>query len=499
MKEFDPVERLTWVRDLFEEVSSLPASERAGFLDKNCGGDGDLYREVTALLLEAETADSPIDGLVNNMIWPALESLSHDPSRLEDWLDGNLEAGSTDPLIGRTISRFEILELIGRGGMGMVYRALDRTLDRIVALKFLPPSLSSDAAAKDRFVHEAKAASGLNHPNIATVYEIGETGDHQLYIAMGYYPGKTLKDKIAKGTIQPDAAIDMAIQLASGLQKAHEQGVTHRDIKPGNIIITEERTLVLLDFGLAKLSYESGYTQVGQMAGTLAYMSPEQARSGTIDERTDIWSFGVVFYEMLTGRLPFSGENAQTAIRAILEEKPEPPSKWGEAIPAPLETILGRCLMKDPDKRYQRAEQLCEDLERARTGLAPKHRSRPTAWKSRSRLRWAAAVGLLLGGAVAVMTILLQNRPTLPSTTFIRITEGPLVEDLGHFVYIAWGDYDREATWMWPWLMTTEVNRSTSFITAGMVPLTGSPKASSPMIRSHRLPWPGRTRTTTAI
>ena len=207
----------------------------------------------------------------------------------------------------------------------MVYRAQDRALDRVVALKFLPPSMSSDEAAKNRFIHEAKAASGLNHPNIATVYEIGETEDHQLFIAMGYYPGESLKEKIAKDPIPPEAVLDIAIQLASGMKKAHEHGVIHRDIKPGNIMITAEGTVILLDFGLAKLSYESGYTQVGQMAGTIAYMSPEQARSEAVDQRTDIWSFGVVLYELLTGRPPFRGDNAQSVIRAILEDDPEPP------------------------------------------------------------------------------------------------------------------------------------------------------------------------------
>ena len=197
--------------------------------------------------------------------------------------------------------------------------------------------MSSDEAAKDRFIHEAKAASGLDHPNIASVYEIGETEDHQLFIAMGYYPGESLKEKIAKEPIPPEAVLDIAIQLASGMKKAHEHGVIHRDIKPGNIMITADGTAKLLDFGLAKLSYESGYTQVGQMAGTIAYMAPEQARSESVDQRTDIWSFGVVLYEMLAGRRPFGGENAQSAIRSILEEDPEPPVFGRQGDPGSLD------------------------------------------------------------------------------------------------------------------------------------------------------------------
>ena len=278
MSNQDQGSRFGEAREIFVQVMELPVSDRTAFLEGSCRGNPELLEEVRSLLKEAESPESPFEDLVDATYWPALSSLSHEAGDLERLFDEVPEDPAEDPLIGRTVSGFEIIESIGRGGMGMVYRALDQKLDRIVALKLLPPGMNTDRDAKDRFVHEARAASGLQHPNIATVHEIGETEDGQMFIAMGYYPGETLKDVIARGPIPWETALDYATQLATGLKKAHEQGVVHRDIKPGNIMITEDGTVVLLDFGLAKLSHESGYTQVGQWVGTLGYMSPEQAR-----------------------------------------------------------------------------------------------------------------------------------------------------------------------------------------------------------------------------
>ncbi|MCI0559585.1 MAG: serine/threonine protein kinase, partial [Nitrososphaera sp.] len=211
-------------------------------------------------------------------------------------------------MIGQTISHYKILEKLGGGGMGVVYKAQDLKLDRFVALKFLPPHLSADEDEKKRFIHEAKAASALDHPNICAIYEIDETEDGQMFIAMAYYEGETLKKKIERGPLPIDQTIDLAIQIAQGLAKAHKHGITHRDIKPANVMITNEGVAKIVDFGLAKLAGQTKLTKSGMTVGTVAYMSPEQARGEEVDHRTDIWALGVVLYEMITGQLPFKGE-----------------------------------------------------------------------------------------------------------------------------------------------------------------------------------------------
>ena len=444
MKDSTSANRLTQVRVLFETISELPPNERSVYLEEACEGDDDLKQELVALLDEQSSVDSPFEDLVNDMIWPALKSIGSNPSFLEHWLnevEADLE--TSDPLIGKSITHFKIIRPIGRGGMGLVYLAKDQTLDREVALKFLPPSLSSDREAKERFIHEAKAVSGLDHPHIAMVHEIDETADHQLFIAMGYYPGETLKQKIEKGAVSSEKTIDYAIQLASGLAKVHQHGVIHRDIKPGNIMVTEEDSVKLLDFGLAKLSYSSGYTQVGQMMGTVSYMSPEQARGVEVDHRTDIWSMGIVLYEILTGKRPFDGEDTQSTIHAILESDPKPPAAPDEEIPKPLQEILGLCLAKNPDLRYQYAGDLLMDLQRAKEGLSPKKRGGAITWNRRLRRRRLIAASITLTIlTVVILSIQFLNSPD--KVIFTPITEGAVVNDTGNFADLSWGDYDND-------------------------------------------------------
>jgi len=266
-------------------------------------------------------------------------------------------------MIGKVVSHYKILEHLGGGGMGVVYKAEDTRLKRTVALKFLPPTLTTDPEAKERFVHEAQAASSLDHPNICNIHEIGETDDGQLFIAMACYDGETLKKNIERGPLKIEEAIDIAIQVAHGLAKAHEHGIIHRDIKPANIMITSDGLGKIVDFGLAKLSGQTMLTKTGSTVGTAAYMSPEQARGETADHRTDIWAIGVVLYEMLTGRHPFAGEYESAVTYRILNEDPEFVSKIRPEVPARLDHIIERAIAKDPAQRYQTADELCADLK----------------------------------------------------------------------------------------------------------------------------------------
>jgi serine/threonine protein kinase len=275
-------------------------------------------------------------------------------------------------MIGKQVSHYQILEKLGEGGMGEVYKARDTKLNRTVALKFLPASISSDKEARTRFIKEAQTASALDHPNICSIYEIGETEDGQSFIAMACYEGQTLKEKLvgahhdapSRGAtpIPIEQTISIVIQIAKGLARAHEEGIIHRDIKPANIMITTRGEVKILDFGLAKLAGQTRLTRTGTTLGTAAYMSPEQARGTDSDRRSDIWSLGVVLYEMLTGELPFKGEFEQAMIYAIINEEPESIDEYQE-IPEELKAIVSKTLAKDTDQRFQTIEELLQEFQ----------------------------------------------------------------------------------------------------------------------------------------
>jgi tetratricopeptide (TPR) repeat protein len=266
-------------------------------------------------------------------------------------------------MIGRTISHYRIISKLGEGGMGVVYEAEDLKLDRRVALKFLPPHLQAEDAAKNRFVHEAKAASALDHPNIGTIYEIDETPAGQMFIAMALYDGGTLKQKAEGNLLSASEAVDIVSQVARGLAKAHDSGIVHRDVKPGNILMTTDGLAKLVDFGLAKLSGASRVTRTGTTVGTVAYMSPEQARGEEVDPRSDVFSLGVVLYELLTGKLPFRGDHEAAVIYAILNMDPEPLDTHRPDLPAGLQNVIDKALSKDADSRYASARELVGDLK----------------------------------------------------------------------------------------------------------------------------------------
>jgi serine/threonine-protein kinase len=267
--------------------------------------------------------------------------------------------------------KYRIVEEIGRGGMGVVYKAEDIKLRRMVALKFLPHQWISDPDARERFIQEARAASALDHPNICNIYEIGEAEDDRMYIAMAYYEGESLRDKIKRGPLAPEEALGLAIQAATGMAKAHQKGIVHRDIKPANMLITTDGVVKVVDFGLAKLAGQVKLTREGTTVGTVAYMSPEQAKGEAVDQRTDIWSLGVVLYEMLSAVLPFKGDYEQTLIHSILQQEPERLGKLRKDLPAGLENIVFKALSKNPADRYQSMDELLEDLQSVAEGLKP--------------------------------------------------------------------------------------------------------------------------------
>jgi serine/threonine-protein kinase len=265
--------------------------------------------------------------------------------------------------------------------MGIVYKAEDLRLKRSVALKFLPPHLMDSPELKERFLIEAQAAAALSHPNICVIYEVGES-EERPYIAMEYVEGETLRDRIRKGPVKPEDALGIISQVAAGLGEAHNKGIIHRDIKSANIMVTTKGQAKVMDFGLAKLRGGSSLTKSQTTLGTVAYMSPEQARGSDLDQRTDIWSLGVVLYEMLAGRLPFRGEHDQSVIYSILHQEPESLTKASPGTAPELEHIAGQALAKKPADRYQTMEELREDLSAIAEGLKPlKAKARPAAVK----------------------------------------------------------------------------------------------------------------------
>jgi len=342
---------------LWETVSSLPPHEREAFLASK-GVDGALREELESLLARADTAEVFFDRLVSVVPRGDRTSL---PTR-------------TDPLLGTTVAHYEIVERLGQGGMGVVYRAEDLRLKRTVALKLLRARGQDDARAKDRLLIEARAAAALDHPNICTIYEVGETAEQQPFIAMGFYEGETLQQLLQRGPLAPSVALDYASQIARGLAAAHKRGIIHRDVKPGNIMITANGVVKLLDFGVARL-VDVDVSHENVTPGTIAYMAPEQVTSRKVDQRTDLWALGVVLYEMCTGGRPFVGEHAGAILYSILHDSPAPVSSGR------LQRVILSLLAKDPDQRYQDAEALLADLASPPGLAAPRRRwRRHAAW-----------------------------------------------------------------------------------------------------------------------
>ncbi|MEE9169141.1 MAG: protein kinase, partial [bacterium] len=303
------------------------------------------------------------------------------------------------------VSHYKILEKLGSGGMGVVYLAEDTKLERKVALKFLPPQLSASEEDKKRFIHEARAASALDHNNICTVYEIGETDEGQIFIAMAYYEGETLKKEIERGPMKIDEAIDFAIQITEGLAAAHEKDIIHRDIKPANVMVTNKGVTKIVDFGLAKASGRTVLTKDHSTLGTVAYMSPEQTRGEGVDNRTDIWALGAVLYEMLTGEQPFKGEYEQAVMYSIMNEEPQPVASLRPDVPEAIAEIIHRALSKEPDDRFATTSEFLDALKATR-----KWDSTPPSLASLIRRPSFIVTGVVLLIALTALAVWWQNR-----------------------------------------------------------------------------------------
>src|SRR5215471_2500925 len=350
-------ERWQKVNNLFHSALERDPADRAAFLEEACSGDSSLRNEIESLISSHDNSD----GFVEAYPFEAAVGL--------------LGEDQTDLTVGQRIGQYKILSLLGRGGMGEVYLAYDSKLSRKIALKLLPASFTKDSARVRRFEQEARAASALNHPNILTIFDIERIeGTH--FIATEYIEGKTLRERLTDKKIELSEALDLAIQLASALSAAHQAGIAHRDVKPENIMLRPDGYVKILDFGLAKLSerapsvadteslpFTAVKTDTGVVIGTASYMSPEQARGQSIDERSDIFSFGVVFYELLTGEKAFRGDSNVDTLHAIIHDEPAGLSRLKAKVPSTVYMVLQRCLEKEADGRYHTGSELLDELK----------------------------------------------------------------------------------------------------------------------------------------
>ena len=391
---------------VYERARSLPPGERAAFVEDTYRADPRVADELVSLLEQAEAAEAFFQ-LLSGAVFSqsALMSVVGDTAQFVDAgvspIDGVSRSLGFAP--GDTITHYRILSRIGSGGMGTVYRAHDTRLDRAVALKFLSRDALAPPDGEERLVVEARAAAALEHPNVCVIHDIGETDDGRPFIAMAFYEGETLKERVKRGPLPVDEAATIAVQIARGLAAAHARGIIHRDVKPGNVMISADGMVKVLDFGLAKVD-DVTVSRPGMTPGTVAYMSPEQVRGDPINRRTDLWSLGVVLYEMLTGTRPFRGGGEQAVLQAILHEDAAPLSTRRPETPERLSQIVTRLLRKDRDERYASASELLADLSRAVRSEARAPRLTPPT-KRQPALLIGSVLGLVALAAAALWLV----------------------------------------------------------------------------------------------
>ena len=420
--------------DILERSEAVHGNRREQLLDAVCHGDAALRAEAEALLALHDAAPRYLEEVAQEILPSAFAALASEVD------DARVPKGMRE---GQRIGSYLVRGPLAPGGMGVVYRAHDPKLDRPVVLKLLPPHLEADDRAKKRLVHEARAISALDHPNICSIYEIGETDDGQLFLAMAFYDGETLKERIAAGAGAVEETISIARQIVHALEAAHRRNIVHRDIKPSNVMLTREGLVKMLDFGIAKV-HDSDLTKEGTALGTVAYMSPEQTVGTDVGPESDIWSFGVVLYEMLTGRRPFAGLNDQAVIYAIRHDEPAPLRDIQPEIPTAIAKIAHRCLRKHPADRYPSASELLNDLSNLeRNGSAPDSGN----LRNRKRLALSASVALM----AVLFVVLTMNGFRIPGQApdggiDAARSIGASSDDRGAANFVAGNDqYDRDA------------------------------------------------------